>query len=147
MMRFEFWRRWLLVASAVFALQGALWAVLGSFDPFGYYTRLLAAALWNLPELPPDGQRAFEFMLVPLGATTAGYFVLVHMLVRRAFPRREPWAYWTVVGALLTWFFVDSAFSLAHGAAFNVWLVNVPCVIVMGLPLTLMRGAFRDPYD
>jgi hypothetical protein len=144
MMRFDFWRRWLLIASAVFALQGALWAVLGSFDPFGYYTRLLGTALWDLPELPPDGQRAFEFMMVPLGATTAGYFVLVHMLVRKAFPRREPWAYWTVVGALLTWFFVDSSFSLVHGAAFNVWLVNVPCVLVLGMPLAFIRRAFTS---
>ncbi len=144
-MRFELWRRWLLIASALFALQGASWAVIGDFDPFGLYAGWLAGALWELPELPSDAQRAFAFMAVPLGATTAGYFVLVHMIVRRAFPRREPWAYWTVATALLTWFVIDSAFSLAHGATFNIWLVNVPCLAVMGLPLAAMRRAFGRP--
>jgi uncharacterized membrane protein SpoIIM required for sporulation len=44
-MSYEFWRKWLMVASALFVvLQSIGWAVLGSFDPLVY--------MINMP--PPD---------------------------------------------------------------------------------------------
>lgn len=140
--QFRFWQRWLLIASAVFGAMGAAWTVIGSFDPFGLYTGLLAQALWGRAQLTPEAQQMFEFMVVPLGATMAGYFVLAFMIVHHAFPRRERWAYWTVVTALAVWFVLDSTFSVLHGAVFNVWLVNVPCIVIMGLPLVMLRRSF-----
>ncbi len=139
---FEFWRRYLLVVSALFAVQGASWVLMGSFDPFGFYTGLLARSFWGTETLTPEAQKVFSFTVGPLGATVAGYFLMVHMLARFALPRREAWAYWTIVGALLLWFMLDSAASLFHGMLANVMIVNIPCLIVMGLPLLALRRAF-----
>lgn len=140
---FERWRRYLLVVSAFFGLFGAAWVVFGSFDPFGLYKSLLAQALWGIPRLPPDAERAFSFVVAPLGATTAGYFLLVHMIVRYALPRREVWAYRAIVGALLVWFVLDTSASIFHGMLANVWLVNIPCLVIMGVPLLALRRWFR----
>jgi hypothetical protein len=139
---FEFWRRYLLVVSALFAVQGASWVLMGSFDPFGFYTGLLARSFWGTARLTPEAQKVFSFTVGPLGATVAGYFLMVHMLARFALPRREAWAYWTIVGALLLWFILDSAASLFHGMLANVLIVNIPCLIIMGLPLLALRRAF-----
>jgi len=144
--RFRFWRGYLLVCSAVFTLQAVSWVFIGSFDPFGIYDGLLARALYGEDTLPPDAQRMFQFAVAPLGATTAGYFVLLFALVWGAFPRREPWAWWASTIAIAVWFVLDSAFSIRHGAVFNVWLVNIPCVVILGVALGALRPAFRsDP--
>lgn len=140
--RFAFWRTYLLIVSAIFAIQGITWMFFGSFDPFGFYTRLMAQAFWDTSSLTPEAQKTFAFAVVPLGATTTGYFILVHFLVKYAFPRRERWAYQAVVVALLVWFGLDTGFSLLHGAWFNVFVVNLPCLVMMGLPLLGLRRAF-----
>jgi hypothetical protein len=141
--RFTFWRTYLLVASALFGLQGVSWILFGSFDPFGFYTGMMAWTFWGSVGLTSEAQKTFSFAVGPLGATTAGYFVLVHYLVRYGFPRRERWAYTAVVTAVLVWFGLDTAASLRHGAWFNVVIVNVPCLILLGIPLLALRRAFR----
>ncbi|MCG8346521.1 MAG: hypothetical protein MI924_01915 [Chloroflexales bacterium] len=139
---FWFWRTYLLVVSVVFALQGVSWMLFGSFDPFGFYNSLMARAFWGAATLTPEAQKTFSFAVVPLGATTTSYFLLVHVLVKYAFPRRERWAYWAVAAALLLWFSLDTGFSVLHGAWFNVVVVNIPCLAVMGIPLIGMHRAF-----
>jgi hypothetical protein len=140
--RFAFWRTYLLIASAVFGLQGVSWILFGSFDPFGLYTGLMARTFWGSAGLTAEAQKTFSFAVGPLGATTAGYFLLVHWLVRYGFARRERWAYTAVVAAVLVWFGLDTIASLLHGAWFNVAIVNVPCLILLGIPLLALRRAF-----
>lgn len=140
--RFAFWRGCLLALSAVFAVQGASWAVIGGLDPLGFYESHMARALWQAGRLPEDAGRAFAYAMVPLGATTAGYFVLVFLVVRHAFPRRELWAHRAVVAAVLTWFVLDCVLCAAWGAWFNVLIVNVPCVVLLGVPLLALRPYF-----
>jgi hypothetical protein len=141
--RFAFWRTYLLAASALFGVQSVSWLLFGSFDPFGFYTGMMARTFWGSAELTAEAQKTFSFAVGPLGATTAGYFVLVHYLVRYGFPRRERWAYIAVVAAVLVWFGLDTAASLRHGAWFNVVVVNVPCLVLLGIPLLALRRDFR----
>lgn len=138
---FAFWRGWLLVACAIFILQSLGWAAFGTFDPINLWSGQMAAALYDGDE-PAEVATFRRFVLGPFGATVAGFFVLVFGLVYFAFPRREAWAYWTVVAAVLTWFLVDSAASIAHGAWFNVWIVNVPCLTALAIPLIGLFHAF-----
>jgi hypothetical protein len=141
---FDRWRRVLLVITAVFAVLAIGWAVLGSFDPFGFYEGYMARWLFGIEVLPDPAKRAFAFALIPAGATTAAFFVVVNMIVYHAFPRREAWAYRAVVGAVLVWFVVDSGLSALHGAWFNIAIANVPCLVVVGVPLVYLRAYFRE---
>ena len=141
---FAYWRKILLVLSAVFAALGASWGLIGGFDPVGFYEGHMARSLWRAERLPEDARRAFAFTLVPLGATTAGFFVLVFLIVRHAFPRRERWAYQAVVRAVLIWFALDTGLCAVHQAWFNVLIVNVPCLAVLGVPLLALRPYFAE---
>jgi hypothetical protein len=44
---------------------------------------------------------------------------------------------------MLLWFVVDSGMSVYHGAFFNVWMINVWTLLLVGLPLAMTRRAFR----
>jgi hypothetical protein len=141
--RLGFWVRYLEVISLVFAGLGAMWALLGSFDPFGLYEARMAEAFFQRPTLPPEAQRTFAFVLGPFGATSLGYFLLQFFLVRHAFAQRQPWAWRAVFVPFLAWFFLDTAVSLARGALFNVLLANVPSLLAMLPPMLLTRRDFR----
>jgi hypothetical protein len=135
---------WLQLACLLFGLHGLGWVLWGSFDPLGAWDGLAADALFE-GRTPPEVIRFRRFILGPFGATSAGYFFLLFFVLRYPFQRRERWAYRAVVGSLSLWFVVDSTASVLHGALFNVLLVNVPCITVLGLPLFLLRSRFRPP--
>jgi hypothetical protein len=133
---------WLKIATLVFCLMSLGWVILGSFDPFGIWDGFAADALFD-GETPADVVRFRRFILGPFGATTAAYFLLLYHVLRHPFRRREPWAYTAVAASLVLWFVVDSTASVLHGAVFNVFLVNVPCLAALGIPLLPLRREFR----
>lgn len=126
--RFAFWTGYLRVVSALFALQGAYWAATGTFAPGDLYEARMARALFGTPALPAEAERTFRFLLAPLGATSAGYFLLQLTLVHHGIARRQRWAWNAVAAAFAAWFVLDTGFCLARGAAFNVWLANLPAL-------------------
>ena len=94
-------------------------------------------------EAEPAEAAAFRaFVLGPLGATIAGSYLLQAFGAGVPFRRRERWAWWASAGALALWFTVDSALSLAHGAAFNVLRINLVPLAVFVPPLAATRQAF-----
>jgi hypothetical protein len=137
-----FFDHWLLVACVTFGLYSLVWVVLGSFDPIGLWDGLLAGAFYD-GVTPEAVERFRRFILGPLGATSAAAFFALAFIVRFPFRRREPWAFTAVAGAIWLWFVVDSAASIYHGAAFNVWLVNLPCVVALSIPLAALYPRFR----
>ncbi len=140
--RFTFLCRWLLGCCIFFTLQALGWVLSGSFDIFGVWDELMFRSLFN-GETFGEVERFRRFILGPFGASVAAYFVLAFCLVHFVFPRQEAWAYWSLVGSFYTWFVTDSAASLAHGALFNVLLVNLPCALLMSFPLALLFPYFR----
>ena len=142
MFSFEFWVRYLKLLSILLTLQGLSWALIGSFDPFGIYDSLFAHAMFGVDVLPTEVQRAKAFLLGPFGATDAGFFVLFYFIAAHGFARREAWAYRALLAGVGTWFVVDTIMSLVHGMYFNIYLVNIPAGILLGLPLFFTRGQF-----
>jgi hypothetical protein len=138
----RFYDAWLQLACLLFGLHGLGWVLLGSFDPLGIWDQLAAQTLFA-GQMPPEVVQFRRFILGPFGATTAAYFLLLFFVLRYPFFHREPWAYAAAVASLALWFLVDSAASLRHGATFNVLLVNLPCIVILGIPLVLVRQQFR----
>ena len=143
--KYEFWRRWLVGASIVFILQSAGWAIFGALDPFGFYDRHAATSLFGTEELPPAAQKLQTFILGPFGATTAGFFVLVYFLARYPLAQREPWSLRAIIAGVLTWFFLDTGLCLFRSAFFNIWIVNLPCMAILGPPLWFLSRHLRSP--
>ena len=139
---FRRWQRALVIVSAAFALLGVLTALW----PFGPLFALRNAAIaetffggvWS-----PAGEAYHRFASGPLGGTMAGYFVLQTVIAAIPFGRRERWAWHAILWGMVTWFAIDSAVSLAHGAAFNVWMVNLPAMLVVGVILYATHRALR----
>jgi cytochrome c oxidase assembly factor CtaG len=74
----------------------------------------------------------------------AGSYLLQAFVAAVPFARRERWAWWATLGSLALWFVVDSSLSLAHGAAFNVLLINLMPLVVFVPPLVATRRAFFE---
>lgn len=139
---FPFWVRYLKISSIIFAGFGVFWAVAGTFDPFGIYENAFADAFWNQEALPTDARQTFRFILGPFGATTAGYFILQYFIAANAFAKREPWAYYGIIGAFLFWLVLDSLISAYHSAYFNILFANIPSLIVM-FPVFFTKKYFK----
>ena len=136
-----FWTTYLKVISLFFAFLGILWAVIGSFDPFGIYDSMMAQSFYQQDQLPADVKKATQFILAPFGATSAGYFILQYLITVHAFSKKEKWAWQTIFGAFTFWFLLDSTLSIYHGAWFNLLLANIPALL-----LTLPVMIFSRKY-
>jgi hypothetical protein len=133
--------RYLEYLCVLLAIQGLGWALLGSFDPFGIWDGLAATALYGTGDLPRAALPLARLLLVLLGATDAGFFVLLFFLARHGIRARLTWAHRASVSGLGTWFVIDTAGSLYLGASFNVALVNLPALLLLGVPLWFLRPA------
>ncbi len=136
MEQFTFWHRWLLVVSIVSALNGLVVCWWPDSPHLAPWNRAIETTVAG-GAASADVRR---FLLGPLGATMAGYFVLQTFLVAGPLRRGERWAWQALVAGLLTWFLADSARSLRVGAVFNIWMVNLPTLLLAGVPLIFLRG-------
>jgi hypothetical protein len=72
-------------------------------------------------------------------APSSGRRCCCSALSRRPIRAGEGWALRAALQSLLLWFVVDSVVSLANRAAFNVWMVNLPSLLALGIPLVVLR--------
>ena len=121
-----------------------MWIALGSFDPFGVWDHWIFRTLFDCEE-HNEVVHFRHFILGPFGATLSGFFVLVLGIVYFGFPQKQAWTYWTVVAGIATWFCIDCSSCVFHGAWFNILIVNIPCIIVLGIPLAGLRNSFATP--
>lgn len=122
--------------------MGAMWAILGSFDPFGIYDSLFAKSFFGTEKLPTDVKRATEFILGPFGATSSGYFILQFFIAKYAYAKKELWAYQAILSAFFFWFVLDTFMSWWHGAYFNIMMANIPSLMAM-LPIVFTKKYFQ----
>jgi hypothetical protein len=140
--KFRFWVNYLKLISLFFALMGVFWAVAGMFDPFGIYDRLLAETLFGQEQMPDEAKITFRFILGPLGATCAGYFLMQFYIAKFAFANGFQWGYRAVVIPFLVWFVIDKGMCIIHRAWFNIYLANIPALAAM-IPVFATYRYFR----
>lgn len=143
---FRFWHRWLLVVSYLFLAQGLFVALWPGSVLLAPHTDATGRVFFG-GALPAEAEALRVFLFAPLGATIAGFYLLQVFIVHGPFRRREAWAWHAVLWATLLWFVVDSALSAARGALFNVWMINVWPLLLVGLPLAGTYAAIFRPPD
>ncbi|MEM6338268.1 MAG: hypothetical protein AAF752_16965, partial [Bacteroidota bacterium] len=141
---FRFWQHWLFYASVFFAGFGLVVALFPDAFFLAPWNAAVAETFYKATE-PAEAAAFRAFVLGPLGGTIAGSYVLQAFIAAVPFARRERWAWWATLGALLVWFVIDSSLSLAHGAGFNVWMINLTPLAVFVPPLVATRRAFFQP--
>ena len=139
----SFWTKYLEYISIFFVMIGLMWALIGSFDPFGIYDSMMAKSFFGNEELNADVKRVLSFILAPFGATSAGYFILQYFISKNAFAEKKKWAYNSIASAFIFWFVVDSVMSAIHGAFFNIAIANITTLLFMLPPLIFTRKNFK----
>ena len=131
--------RWVCVGFAAFAVVVAL----GSHTlPFELYRQAIADA-WFRGTLDAAAWSWLRFTHALVGATFLAHFLVLAVALRRA--PGERWVLGAVATSMLAWFVVDAAASLVHGAAFNVWMIDVPSLLAVAVPWWLAhRHLGRD---
>lgn len=136
----------LSIATAAIGVVSGLAIAFGTSSPLfdAWWVGLSSAQLHGASV--PDATRALvRFFAGPIGGSTAGHCVMLALVARHGIAASAPWAArWSAV-SVLVWVLTDSAWSFASNGAFNVWLVNVPCAVMLLTPLawaaTRRRGA------
>lgn len=141
-MSFRFWQRWLVASCFFFAIVGVAVATLGDSPLFACWNAGVRTVFADGARLDSQAAGLKGFLLGPLGGTILGSYILCGFIAAGPFARREPWAWWAIVASLLCWFVLDSTISLMHGAAFNVYQINLVTLVVQGVPLMMTARAF-----
>ena len=132
----------LQIACLAFAVLGLAIAFLADSSLFALYTSAMAR-VYPFGDAERD---LWRWMAGPLGATIAGKWFLAWALARWGIARRRRWAHDASIAGLVSWFVVDSAASIARGAWFNVWMINLVPLVVVGIALALTRrGLHEEP--
>lgn len=139
---FIFWYRWLLVISVLSVLVGLSIAFLSNSVFFHIYNAKLTAHFFD-GQLPEGVNEMRLFLFGPIGGTITGYFVFQTFIVWNSFYNKERWAWYSVLAALTSWFVVDTTVSLIHAAYFNILMINLPTLLLNGIPLLKLHQFFR----
>lgn len=126
--------RALAATAAAFVALGLVLPVAIDTAPFAPYRDALEAALG---EVEP---RTRTLLLGITGGSIAGKWV-AHLALVGPLARGERWARRATLAGLASWFVLDSAVSLAHGAWWNVAYVNVVPLVTFGLLAARTKSA------
>lgn len=140
---FNFWQRWLTYANGIIIGVGLIVAFGGGnslfFDMHNDYTRKVFFN--NLP-FSIEVLQFKNWLFGIIGGTIVGFHVLMLMISEHAFKRKETWAYHALWYGLLSWFLIDSSISFYFGALYNIVLINLVALVLIGLPLIMTGKAF-----
>ena len=140
--RFKFWQKWLTYANIMIVVVGLLVAFAGNsivFEPHNYFTK---EVFFGSNEFETNTLRFKNWVFGIIGGTIVGFHLLMIMISENSFKNKEKWAYKALWLGLLPWFIIDSGISIYYGAFYNVILINLVALILIGLPLVMTRKEF-----
>jgi len=141
--RFNFWQKWLTWANVMVLVIGLMLAVAPSSIFLKMHNDCTADVFFNQTTIPADAEQMRTFLFGIIGGTIFGFQVLMIFISENAFKKKERWAYFAMLFGYLSWFLIDSSLSIMHGALYNVLLINIPAMILIGLPLIFTARYFR----
>lgn len=139
--RFYFWQKWLTYANVFTVIVGLLIAFAGNslvFEIHNDYTR----DIFFSGEFSPEALKFKNWLFGVIGGTIVGFHVLMIMISENSFKRKEKWAYQAMWYGLLSWFVIDSSVSIYYQAIYNVVLINLFALVLIGIPLVATRKEF-----
>lgn len=141
--RFQRWRRLVTVGNAVAIGVGLLVAFAPDSLLLWPHNRGTEAVFFA-GQPPPAGALALRNWLFGIiGGSIAGFHTLAIFISEYALRHRQRWAYRALWAGLLVWFPIDSGVSAAYGAWHNLWYINGPALLMLGVPLVALWPAFR----
>ncbi|MCU0336591.1 MAG: hypothetical protein MUF12_01910 [Sediminibacterium sp.] len=141
---FGFWQKWLTWANVITLLIGLLVAFVGNSSVFELHNTYTQKVFFQGTMLTNDILHFKNWLFGIIGGTIVGFHVLMIAISENAFKKQEKWAYYSLWIGLLSWFFIDSSISIFYGAIHNVFIINIPALLIIGLPLVMTFKDFRN---
>jgi len=110
---FEFWQRWLVSISLLIVVFGVMMAVLGGTAAFDIVDNQVNTVYWDVEHLDSDTEEFQQWVYGVMGATMAGWGVMMSLVARVPFQRKERWAWNAIAYSVALWFVIDSYVSLS----------------------------------
>lgn len=140
--KFNFWQKWLTLANIMTLVVGLILAFAGNSFVFKIHNSYTQNVFFNGEAITGDMLQFKNWMFGIIGGTIVGFHTLMIFISENAFKKKEKWAYRAMVFALLFWFFIDSGISIYTGALYNVVIINLVALFLIGLPLVMTRKVF-----
>ncbi len=84
-----------------------------------------------------------NFLFGIIGGTIVGFHIILIFISENSLKSKEAWAWKASVLGLISWFLIDSGCSLYYQAFHNLYLINIPAIIMLMIPLIMMRKDFK----
>jgi len=140
---FNFWQKCLTYTNVLTVLVGLLFAFVGDSFVFEVYNDYTKENFFGGSEFTTEVLQLKKWLFGIIGGMIVGFAILTIGISENAFKNKEPWAYKTICLGLITWFIIDSAVSIYTGAIYNVVLINLFTLVLIGIPLVMTRSAFK----
>jgi hypothetical protein len=141
---FDFWHKWLLVTSIILIVFG-LFLALFNQSAFSnlIFNDQINPAFWGHSQIDGTITRFQGWVYGVLGATVAGWGVMVFFIIQYPFKNRQRWGWTASALSISLWYIVDTWISLAFGVYFNA-LFNTLLLLLFALPLIFTRSHFNE---
>lgn len=142
MKAFSFWNWWLLAVSSLLTLFGLALAFFNQAPIFdSLFNNQINAVFWPPTEVTPEIATFQQWAYGVLGATVAGWGIVVAFVARYPFLKRERWAWNALAMGTTLWFITDTSISLYFRVGFNA-AINTLVFILVWVPLLFTRKDF-----
>ena len=143
MSRFAFWQKWLLAVSVYLIAFGIVLALFPQSRLMNLaFNNQINPAFWAAPsDMGPGTVRFQAWIYGVLGATVAGWGVLLAFISHFPFKAKERWAWNAIAAGIGLWFIIDSPLSACYGVSLNL-LFNTALLLLIAIPLAATRKAF-----
>lgn len=139
---FTFWQRCLTLTNVFALLVGVLTAFAGNSFVFNIHNEQTKIVFFNGSDFSNQELLLKNWLFGIIGGTIVGFHILMILISENAFKKKERWAYNSMWLGLLSWFIIDSSISVYYGAFHNLWIINIPALIMISIPLLVTRKVF-----
>lgn len=140
--RFRFWQKWLTYANILFFLFAIVLAFFSESFIFKQYNTFTNAVFFEGNEMPDSTKDLKLWLTGIIGATLAGYHILMIFISENAFIKKQSWSHRAMMLSLIIWFLIDCYISYTFRAFHNILMVNLVSFIVLMIPLIATRKEF-----
>jgi len=138
-MSFNFWQKCFTWGNVIAILIGLLVAFAGNSFFLELHNQGTRQLITNGDAFTPELIQLKNFLFGIIGGTIVGFHVILIFISENSLKNKEKWAWQACVAGLVCWFFIDSGCSFFYKAYHNLFLINIPAIIMLMIPLILIR--------
>ena len=139
--QFQFWQRWFKALSIIIVIFGVFMALFNQSAIFSFFNQQIDPVFWGSAFHPVEYTKFQGWIYGVLGATMAGWGLMLLFVVQYPFRLREKWAWQSIAISLGFWYVLDTGISLYFGVIFNT-VFNTLLLLAVIPPLIATKKHF-----